>query len=139
VELFFVDYAPILALSALKGEGMTRLFKLIEQIRAQSRLRIGTGALNRLLAEALTAHPPPTRNNKRFKVVYATQPERNDNVRTPIPTPTILMFVNQADLLVPTYRKFLDAQIRREVAWTGLPLKFYFKEREARGRRAHVD
>ncbi|MEI8235537.1 MAG: ribosome biogenesis GTPase Der [Verrucomicrobiota bacterium] len=139
VELFFVDYAPLIVLSALKGEGMTRLFKLIEQIRAQSRLRIGTGALNRLLAEALTAHPPPTRNNKRFKIVYATQPGRNDTVRTPIPTPSILLFVNQADLLAPTYRKFLDAQIRKEVAWTGLPLKFHFKEREARGRRAHVE
>ncbi|MDD5349139.1 MAG: ribosome biogenesis GTPase Der [Chthoniobacteraceae bacterium] len=139
VELFFVDYAPIIVLSALKGEGMTRLFKLIEQIRAQSRLRISTGALNRLLAEALTAHPPPARNNKRFKIVYATQPERNDPHRSPIPTPSILLFVNQADLLVASYRKFLDAQIRQEVAWTGLPLKFYFKEREARGRRAHVE
>lgn len=139
VELFFVDYAPIIVLSALKGEGMTRLFKLIEQIRAQSRLRIGTGALNRLLAEALTAHPPPARNNKRFKIVYATQPQRNDPAHKPIPTPSLLLFVNQADLLVPSYRKFLDSQIRQEVPWTGLPLNFYFKEREARGRRAHIE
>lgn len=139
VELFFVDYAPIIVLSALKGEGMTRLFKLIEQIRAQSRLRISTGVLNRLLAEALTAHPPPARNNKRFKIVYATQPERNDPSHRPIPTPSLLFFVNQADLLIPSYRKFLDAQIRQEVPWTGLPLKFFFKEREARGRRAHQE
>jgi len=140
VELFFVDYAPLIVLSALKGEGMTRLFKLIEQIRTQSRERIGTGPLNRLLAEALTAHPPPARQqNKRLKIVYATQPERHEEARTPIPIPSILMFVNQADLLVANYRKFLDAQIRREVPWTGLPLKFYLKEREARGRRAHVE
>ena len=139
VELFFVDYAPIIVLSALKGEGMTRLFKLIEQIRAQSRVRIGTGALNRLLADALTLHPPPARNNKRFKIVYATQPEQHDTGRTPIPTPSVLLFVNQADLLVANYRKFLDAQIRQEVPWTGLPLKFHFKEREARGRRAHLE
>jgi len=139
VELFFVDYAPIIVLSALKGEGMTRLFKLIEQIRTQSRQRIGTGALNRLLAEALTAHPPPACSNKRFKIVYATQPAQPDMTRKPIPTPGILLFVNQTDLLVPNYRKYLDAQIRKEVPWTGLPLKFYFKEREARGRRAHVE
>ena len=139
VELFFVDYAPIIVLSALKGEGMTRLFKIIEQIRAQSRERIGTGPLNRLLAEALTAHPPPARQNKRLKIVYATQPERHENVHTPIPVPSILLFVNQSDLLVPNYRKYLDAQIRKEVPWTGLPLKFYFKEREARGRRAHLE
>ena len=139
VELFFVDYAPILVLSALKGEGMTRLFKLIEQIRLQSRKRIGTGVLNRLLADALTLHPPPARQSKRLKIVYATQPERHEAARTPIPTPSILLFVNQSDLLVPHYRKFLDAQIRQEVPWTGLPLKFHLKEREARGRRAHVE
>lgn len=139
VELFFVDYAPIIVVSALKGEGMTRLFKLIEKIRAQSRQRIGTGQLNRLLADALTLHPPPARQNKRLKIVYATQPERHEAAHTPIPIPSILMFVNQADLLVPHYRKFLDAQIRQEVPWTGLPLKFYFKEREARGRRAHLE
>lgn len=136
-ELFFVDYAPVIVLSALKSEGITRLFKLIEQVRTQSRQRISTGALNRLLAEALTAHPPPARNNKRFKVVYATQPERNDPRQAVIPTPGILLFVNQADLLIDSYRKYLDAQIRKEVPWTGLPLKFFFKEREARGRRAH--
>ena len=139
VELFFVDYAPIIVISALKGEGMTRLFKLIEQIRVQSTQRIGTGPLNRLLAEALTAHPPPARQNKRLKIVYATQPERHESARIPIPIPSILMFVNQSDLLVANYRKYLDAQIRKEVPWTGLPLKFYFKEREARGRRAHED
>jgi len=139
VELFFVDYAPLIVLSALKGEGMTRLFKLIEKIRAQSQQRISTGALNRLLAEALTAHPPPARNNKRFKIVYATQPQRHEAERNPIPNPGILLFVNQSDLLVANYRKYLDSKIREEVPWTGLPLKFYFKEREARGRRAHVE
>jgi GTP-binding protein len=139
VELFFVDYAPIIVISALKGEGMTRLFKLIEQIRVQSTQRIGTGALNRLLADALTAHPPPARGNKRLKIVYATQPERHEVARTPLPIPSVLLFVNQSDLMVPHYRKFLDSKIREEVPWTGLPLKFYFKEREARGRRAHLE
>jgi GTP-binding protein len=139
VELFFVDYAPLIVISALKGEGMTRLFKLIEQIRVQSTQRIGTGALNRLLADALTAHPPPARGNKRLKIVYATQPERHEAARTPIPIPSVLLFVNQSDLLVAHYRKFLDSKIREEVPWTGLPLKFYFKEREARGRRAHLE
>jgi GTP-binding protein len=139
VELFFVDYAPIILISALKNEGVTRLFKLIEQIRVQSNMRISTGALNRLMAECLTAHPPPARQNKRLKIIYATQPERNESSRTPIPTPSILFFVNQADLMMDNYRKYLDSQIRQEVPWTGLPLKFYYKEREARGRRAHIE
>jgi len=91
------------------------------------------------VAEALTSHPPPARNGKRLKIIYATQPERHEAARTPIPIPSILLFVNQSDLLVANYRKFLDVQIRNEVPWTGLPLRFYFKEREARGRRAHVE
>lgn len=135
-ELFFVDYAPVIVLSALKKEGLTRLFKLVEQIRRESQHRIGTGPLNRLLAEALTAHPPPTRAGKRLKIVYATQPERESRPGS-IPTPGILLFVNRQDLLVDSYRKYLDAQIRKETAWTGLPLTFHFREREARGRRAH--
>lgn len=135
-ELFFVDYAPIIVLSALKNEGLTRLFKLIERVRTESQHRISTGPLNRLLAEALTAHPPPARGGKRLKIVYATQPEQRANTDA-VPTPGILFFVNQSDLLVPSYRKYLDGQIRKEVAWTGLPIKFFFKEREARGRRAH--
>lgn len=135
-ELFFVDYAPTVVLSALMGEGLSRLFRLVEQVREQSHHRIGTGPLNRIIAAALTAHPPPARNGKRLKVVYATQADRHGPT-TAIPNPSILFFVNQADLLVASYRKYLDSQIRKEVAWTGLPLHFQFREREARGRRAH--
>ena len=136
VELFFVDYAPVILISALKTEGITRLFKLIEQIRDGSQRRIGTAPLNRLLAEALTAHPPPAHNGKRFKIVYATQPERPED-RSPIPTPAILLFVNQSNLLIDSYRKYLDSKIREELPWDGLPIRLFFKEREARGRRAH--
>ena len=135
VELFFVDYAPIIVLSALKGEGMTRLFKLIEQIREESHLRISTGPLNRLLEQALTAHPPPAKSGKRLKIVYATQPDHQEN--RPIAIPSILFFVNQQDLLVDSYRKYLDSKIREEVAWPGVPIQFHFREREARGRRAY--
>ena len=135
VELFFVDYAPIIVLSALKGEGMTRLFKLIEQIREESHHRISTGPLNRLLEQALTMHPPPAKSGKRLKIVYATQPEHQEN--RAIASPSILFFVNQEDLLVDSYRKYLDSRIREEVAWTGVPIQFFFREREARGRRAY--
>ncbi|HWL52548.1 MAG TPA: ribosome biogenesis GTPase Der [Chthoniobacteraceae bacterium] len=135
-ELFFLDYAPVVVLSALQTEGISRLFKLIERVRDESRRRINTGALNRLMAQATAAHPPPARNGKRLKIIYATQPEQND--RAAVPVPSVLFFVNQEDLMIPAYRKYLDAQIRKEVPWTGLPIRFFFKEREARGRRAHT-
>ncbi len=136
-ELFFLDYAPIIVLSALMSEGLGRLFRLIEQVRDHSTRRINTGRLNRLLADATTAHPPPARNGKRLKIVYATQPERSAKPEA-VPIPGILLFVNQQDLLLPPYRKYLESKIREEVEWAGLPIRFFFKEREARGRRAHT-
>ncbi len=137
-ELFFVDYAPVAVLSALQTEGISRLFKLIERVREQSQRRINTGALNRLIAQAMTAHPPPAKNGKRLKIVYATQPQQHDDRKTAVPIPSVLFFVNQEDLMIPAYRKYMDSQIRKEVPWTGLPIRFFFKEREARGRRAHT-
>jgi len=136
-ELFFLDYAPVLLVSALQGQGMTRLFKAIEEVREGAQRRIGTGQLNRLLTEALELHPPPTRTGKRLKIVYATQPDRPSS-DTPIPTPTVLLFVNQAGLLIDSYRKFLESKVREVEPWPGLPLRFHLREREARGRRAHV-
>lgn len=133
-ELFFVDYAPIILLSALKNEGLSRLFRQIEQVREASKKRIGTGPLNRLVRSALELHPPPAKAGKRLKIVYATQPDKHDDTSA-IPTPSILFFVNRADLMFDNYRKYLENNIRKEMPWPGLPLKFLYREREARGRR----
>ncbi|MEI8342239.1 MAG: ribosome biogenesis GTPase Der, partial [Verrucomicrobiota bacterium] len=71
-DLFFLDYAPVLLLSAKTGENMSRLFRGIEQVREDSRRKIGTGPLNRLIQSILSANPPAIRSGKRFKVLYAT-------------------------------------------------------------------
>ncbi|NBV84686.1 MAG: ribosome biogenesis GTPase Der, partial [Verrucomicrobia bacterium] len=73
-ELSFLPYAPLVLLSAKTGEDLDRLFKRVENIREASRRRIGTGPLNRLLATAMTNHPPALRSGRRFKVLYGTQP-----------------------------------------------------------------
>jgi GTP-binding protein len=132
-ELFFLDYAPLMLLSAKTGAAMDRLFKRIENIREASRKRIGTGALNRLLAAALTQQPPAHRSGKRFKILYATQPDPHD--RSPIPLPEIVLFCNNGKLLDDHYRRFLEGCIRKEQAWEGLPLVLHFREREVRGRK----
>lgn len=130
-ELFFLDYAPLVMCSAKTGAEMTRLFKMIEKVRTASRQRLGTGPLNRLLQEALTAHPPPVKSGKRFKLLYATQPEVPPHMT--IPLPEIVCFVNDDTLLVDTYRRFLETRIREVAPWTGLPLMLRLRARQKEG------
>jgi GTPase len=127
-ELFFLDYAPLVMCSARTGAEMTRLFKCIEKVRTASRQRLGTGPLNRLLQSALTAHPPPLSGNRRFKVLYATQPDHPPHMTVPIPE--MVLFVNDEKLLVESYRRYLEASIREEMAWPGLPLVFRLRARK---------
>ena len=127
-ELFFLDYAPLVMCSARTGAEMTRLFKSIEKVRTASRQRLGTGPLNRLLQSALTAHPPPLSGNRRFKVLYATQPDHPPHLSIPIPE--IVFFVNDEKLLVENYRRYLEARIREEMPWPGLPLVFRLRARK---------
>ncbi|MEA3213190.1 MAG: GTPase [Chthoniobacter sp.] len=129
-ELFFVDYAPVMLVSAKTGAELTRLFKTIERIRREAQTRIGTGVLNRLFHSAVDAHPPPMKSGRRFKVLFVTQPEP----KTPstVPLPEFVLFVNDDKLLVPTYRRFLEARLREHSPFTGLPLLFHFRTRAPR-------
>ncbi len=127
-QLFFLDYAPVLLASAKTGAEMTRIFKTIERIRNEAQNRIGTGVLNRLLTTAMTAHPSPLQAGRRFKVLYATLAEQR--TRSPIPIPEVVFFCNDEKLMVDSYRRYLDAQIRAVTPYTGLPLLFHLRARE---------
>src|SRR6266487_6199653 len=72
-KLFFLDYAPVLIASARTGENIDNLFRLFAVIQRESRVRIGTGVLNRLLRAAVTESPPPMKKNRRLKLFYAAQ------------------------------------------------------------------
>jgi GTP-binding protein len=130
-DLFFLSYAPMVLLSAKTGQALDRLFKRIENVREASRRRLGTGPLNRLLASALTNHPPALKSGRRFKVLYGTQPEPRggDSV---IPVPEVVLFCNEKALLEDGYRRFLEGRIREEEPWEGLPLRMILREREPR-------
>ncbi len=131
-ELFFVDYAPLLLVSAKTGAELTRLFKSIERVHTAARQHIGTGPLNRLFQTAMSAHPPPLRSGRRFKILYGTQPETLPEMA--IPAPEFVLFVNDDKLLTPTYRKYLENKIREVQPYPGLPLLFRFRARKV-GRR----
>ena len=129
-QLFFMPYVPLIALSALHGGQVGRLFTLIEKVRRAALETIGTGPLNRLLRAAIELQPPPLRSNKRFKLLYATKFGASSS--TAIPVPAFLLFVNDPALLVDTYRKYLENKVRETFPLPGLPILFKLRGREQR-------
>src|SRR2546423_4919238 len=77
-RLFFLDYAPVLVASALTGENVDLLFRLIKMVRRAGQVRIGTGVLNRMLRAALEENPPPMIGTRRLKLLYAAQTHGDD-------------------------------------------------------------
>jgi GTP-binding protein len=119
-ELFFLSYAPVIVLSAKTGENVKRLFTTVEKIRQHATRRAGTGELNRLLRGAMERQGPPTRGNKRFKLLYATQLVPQEP--TPFQPPQFLLFVNDPRLLPDSYFTYLCARLREKWEYPGLPI-----------------
>lgn len=125
-RLNFLDYVPVLFISAKTGLRVQKVIPLAIEVQEQRFLRIPTGELNRLLQKSLTAHAPPTRKGRRLKFMFATQ------VRTD--PPTFLFHVNDPSLVHFTYERYLENQIRAEYAFVGTPLRLSFR---ARSREDH--
>jgi GTP-binding protein len=119
-DLFFLDYAPVLIASALTGENVEQLFRLIAEVRQAAGVRLGTGVLNRLLRAAFEENPPPTIGIRRLKLFYAAQ-ARGDAERT-LEAPKFVFFVNQPKLLSETYGRYLEGRIRAAEPYPGLPV-----------------
>jgi GTP-binding protein len=127
-RLFFLDYAPVLVTSAMTGEHVPKLFRLIKKMEHASRARIGTGKLNRLLGAAFAANPPPMVSGRRLKLFYATQTSGPKSDR-PLQPPEFVLFVNEPRLLGDTYRRYLEAQIRAAEPYPGLPILMTLRPR----------
>ncbi len=129
-ELFFLDYAPMVCLSAKRGEGIGRLIKMLQEVRRASEQRITTGELNRFFKAVWEHQPPPSRGGRRFKLLYATQvaPQKY----SPFPVPEFLLFVNDEKLITDSYYKYLLRAIRSQWSFPGLPLRLRFQGRLSR-------
>jgi len=112
-ELFFLDWAPVLFVSAKTGEQVNELFAQVAAIEREMARRVDTPELNKLLIRALESYPPPHVHGKRFKILYAFQ--------KPTPPPTLMMFVNDARCLTPHYQRFLVRQDSGGLGVHGLP------------------
>jgi GTP-binding protein len=121
-DLAFMDYAPILFISALTGQRVERLFELICYVNEQSNLRIATGMLNSVLADAVARVQPPSDKGKRLKVFYMTQ--------AGVKPPHFIVFCNDASLFHFSYRRYLENQIRAVFGLEGTPIRMSIRERD---------
>ena len=120
-ELRFLDYVPVLFISALTGQRIQKVLPLAFQVYQERMVRIPTGELNRLVEDATIRHAPPHKAGKRLKFYYATQAS--------VDPPTFVFFVNDKRLVHFTYVRYLENQLRRRYGYLGTPLKLHFRSR----------
>ena len=122
-DFSFMSYAPIIFISAKTGLRLDRLFELIKYVDDQNAMRISTGRLNDLLADATARVQPPTDKGRRLKIFYMTQASTRP--------PTFVCFVNRKDLFHYSYQRYIDNQIRSVFALEGTPTRMIIRERES--------
>ncbi len=120
-DFSFMSYAPIIFISAKTGLRINRLFELIKFVDSQNAMRITTGRLNEVLADAQTRVQPPTDKGKRLKIYYMTQASTRP--------PTFVCFVNKKDLFHYSYQRYIDNQIRAVFGLEGTPTRYIIRER----------
>lgn len=120
-DFSFMPFAPIIFISAKTGQRIDRLFELIKYVYSQNTMRISTGKLNDILAEATARVQPPSDKGKRLKIYYMTQASTCP--------PTFVCFCNRADLFHFSYQRYLENQIRSTFGLEGTPVRFIIRER----------
>lgn len=120
-DFSFMSFAPIIFISAKTGQRLDRLFELIKFVHSQNTMRISTGKLNDILADATARVQPPTDKGKRLKIYYMTQASTKP--------PTFVCFCNNAELFHFSYQRYLENQIRSTFGLEGTPVRFVIRER----------
>jgi len=121
-ELRFLDYVPILFISALTGQRVKNVLSMALQVHGQRLRRIPTGELNRLLREAVAKNPPKGKKAYALRFFYLTQAS--------VDPPTFIFFVNNANLVHFSYERYLENQLRAAYQFLGTPLKLIFRNRK---------
>ncbi len=121
-DLAFMSYAPIIFISAKTGLRIDRLFELIKFVDSQNAMRISTGKLNDVLADATARVQPPSDKGRRLKIYYITQASTRP--------PTFVCFVNNKELFHYSYQRYIDNQIREVFGLEGTPTKMVIRERD---------
>ena len=120
-DFSFMSYAPIIFISAQTGQRLDRLFELIHKVASSNAMRITTGTLNDILAQATARVQPPTDKGKRLKIYYMTQASTRP--------PTFICFVNSKELFHFSYQRYLENRIREIFSLEGTPVRMIVRER----------
>ena len=119
--LSYMLYAPVIFISALTGARVDKLFQLIQDVHAQNTMRITTGALNSVLADATARVQPPTDKGRRLKIYYMTQASTKP--------PHFVIFCNDARLFHFSYQRYLENQIREVFGLQGTPVRITIRQK----------
>ena len=120
--LTYMPYAEFVFISAKTGQRLDKLFELIDMIIENQSMRIATGVLNEILAEAVAMQQPPSDKGRRLKIFYMTQ--------ISVKPPTFVVFVNDKKLMHYSYTRYIENQIRNAFGFRGTPLRFIIRERK---------
>jgi GTP-binding protein len=120
-EVPFIEFAPVVSISAKTGQRVGRVLELAVDIWAERRRRIPTGELNRLVSAATDRTPPPMVRGKRPRIFYATQ--------VAIAPPTFVFFASDASAVHFSYRRYLENRLRETFGFDGTPIRLVFRDR----------
>ena len=120
-DLSFMSYAPVLFISALTGQRTERIFELVNYVNDQSAMRITTGMLNDVLADAQARQQPPTDKGRRLKIYYMTQ--------TGVRPPNFVVFCNSRELFHFSYQRYIENQIRAAFGLEGTPIRIVIRQK----------
>lgn len=120
--LAYMPYAEMIFISAQTGQRLNKLFDLIDMVIQNQNLRIATGVLNEIMAEAVALQQPPSDKGKRLKLYYMTQ--------VAVKPPTFVIFVNDKELMHFSYTRYIENKVREAFGFKGTALKFIIRERK---------
>lgn len=121
-HLKFLDYAPIVHISAVTGERTPKLLEVVERVAKAGRVRVGTGELNRFIEKLTTASPPVTMGKRNVRVMYAAQAD--------VAPPTFVLFTNANIRLHFSYERFLENRLREAYGFLGNPIRIQLRGRQ---------
>ena len=120
--LSFMPYAQLLFISAATGQRLVKLYEMIDMVEQSATLRVATGVLNEIVAQATVLQQPPSDKGKRLRLYYTTQ--------VSVKPPTFVIFVNDRELFHFSYQRYIENQIRETFGFKGTPLRLIIRERK---------
>ncbi len=120
-ELLFLQYAPMVFVSAETKQRVSRILDLVNGAVEQNAMRVHTSILNEIVRDAMQLNPPPSDKGKRLKIYYVTQ--------SGVKPPTFVFFVNEPELMHFSYERFLENKIRENFGFEGTPIRIVVKKR----------